>query len=457
MPTYLPVGGYEAELPAAYLDAFIEETTAGLFIGNRVPGPAETEVPLTSTIQFDLLSTVTGSAPSTGSINVYINGVAAVLAGVAQTGYSVSTTSVNTLTTRVVVTPSSSLASDATVTVRVQATAGALSLDETYSFTTVDLTAPALLSATAIGLRTVRLVFSEPMRHDSATLAASALNPANYTLTRMSFPSVSATVESVSTSFDTTFDLTTDIDLSPGATYQVSVVYVTDVHGNVVDVAYDEATFVAWEPPVPEGRSFDLYRMLPLINRQEDQTQDLFKFIACLQEVGDLLLYESDRFYDIIDPDTAPEYVLDLMLADLGNPFAFELSVTDKRRLIGVLVTMYSLKGTAPGIIAVVQFFLGITVTVDPYNTDVDTVVLGESEIGVDWQLGPGTSYGLYCFDVTSPQILTDTQRTQMLQIINYMKPAHTHLVSLNEPAVPPTYDHMELGVSELGVTWDLH
>lgn len=463
MPTYLPVGGYEAELPAAYVDNFIEETTDGLFVGNRIPGLGETNVPLASTIQFDLLSTVAGTPPTNSGTTVYINGVAAVVAGVAQAGYSRSSSLINTLTRRFTITLSSPLASDSTVTVRVVATAGAYSLDETHTFHTVDLTAPALLAAEAIGLRTVRLTFSEVMRHDSATLAASVLYPANYTLTRMTFPSVEASVVGVSSVDDETFDLTTDIELSPGATYEIAIVNATDAAGNIIDAAFDEATFSAWQPPVPEGRSFDLYKMLPLINRQEDATGDLFKFISCLQETANLLLYETDRFYDILDPDTAPEYVLDLMLADLGNPFAFDLSVTDKRRLLGVLVTMYGLKGTAQGIISVIQFFLNIAVTVDPFNTDVDTVVLGESELGDavsgggDWQLGPGTSYGLYCFDVTAPQILTDTQRSQMLQIINYMKPAHTHLVSLNEPTLPPSYDHMELGISELGVTWDLH
>lgn len=463
MPTYLPVGGYEAELPAAYVDNYVEEAFAGLFVGNRIPSAGDTDVALTSKIQFDVLSTVSGTVPAASGISVYVNGVAAVLSGAAQTGYTVSTSLVNTLTRRVVVTPSSPFASDSTVTVRIVATAGAYSVDETHAFTTVDLTAPRLLSATALGLRTVRVVFNEVMRHDSATVNTSVLYPENYTLTRMSFPSVEASVVSVSSVDDVTFDLTTDIDLSPGATYEVAVDAATDAAGNVIDAAFNEVTFSAWQPPVPEGRSFDLYRMLPLINRQEDATGDLFKFISCLQETANLLLYETDRFYDILDPDTAPEYVLDLMLADLGNPFSFDLSVTDKRRLLSVLVTMYGLKGTAQGIISVIQFFLNITVTVDPFNTDTDTVVLGESELGDvltgggDWQLGPGTSYGLYCFDVTVPQILTDTQRAQMRQIIDYMKPAHTHLVSINEPSLPPSYDHMELGISELGVTWDLH
>jgi hypothetical protein len=37
------------------------------------------------------------------------------------------------------------------------------------------------------------------------------------------------------------------------------------------------------------------------------------------------------------------------------------------------------------------------------------------------------------------------------------MKPAHTHFVDLLEPTPPQTYDHWELGISELGETTSLH
>jgi len=37
------------------------------------------------------------------------------------------------------------------------------------------------------------------------------------------------------------------------------------------------------------------------------------------------------------------------------------------------------------------------------------------------------------------------------------MKPAHTHLARLVEPAIPEVIDHVELGLSELGETWELH
>ncbi|HBU43612.1 MAG TPA: phage tail protein [Microbacterium sp.] len=52
---------------------------------------------------------------------------------------------------------------------------------------------------------------------------------------------------------------------------------------------------------------------------------------------------------------------------------------------------------------------------------------------------------------------LTDAQRSQLRAIVEYLKPAHTHFVNLIEPAPPAFIDHWELGVSEIGVTTDLH
>src|SRR5690606_15451591 len=112
----------------------------------------------------------------------------------------------------------------------------------------------------------------------------------------------------------------------------------------------------------PEARRFDLWSMLPKHNRREDRTGDLWRFIACLQEVTDLLLAEVDRFPEVFDLERAPEGFVDLILADLGNPFPFDLDELGKRRLASVLVEMYRQKGTARGIINAVRFFLGVEI-----------------------------------------------------------------------------------------------
>jgi hypothetical protein len=86
-----------------------------------------------------------------------------------------------------------------------------------------------------------------------------------------------------------------------------------------------------------------------------------------------------------------------------------------------------------------------------------EALVLGESELGVDWILGPSNRFARYAFDVVVGVPLTDAQRKQLRAIVEYLKPAHTHFVTLVEPAPPAFIDHWELGVSEVGVTTDLH
>jgi phage tail-like protein len=196
--------------------------------------------------------------------------------------------------------------------------------------------------------------------------------------------------------------------------------------------------------------------MLPKHNRRDDQTGDLWRFIACLQEVADLLLADVDAWTDIFDLERAPEGFLDLILQDLGNPFPFELDALGKRRLASVLVEMYQQKGTAKGIQNAVRFFLGIEIAaISAFASD--ALVLGESELGVDWILGPSDRFALYAFNVEVGRILADVERRRLRSIVEYLKPAHTHFVDLVEPVPVVEPDHWELGLSELGVTTDLH
>jgi phage tail-like protein len=178
--------------------------------------------------------------------------------------------------------------------------------------------------------------------------------------------------------------------------------------------------------------------------------------MAVLQDVLELLLAEIDRFPDIFDLDLAPEPFLDLLLADLGNPFAFDLGELQKRRLAAVLVQIYRQKGTAAGIRNAIRFFLGVDVTaVSAFHGT--TLILGESELGVDWVLGPSGQFALYSFDLTVNRVLTETERRQIRRIVDFMRPAHTHFIDILEPGAPAFIDHWELGMSELGETTDLH
>jgi phage tail-like protein len=179
-----------------------------------------------------------------------------------------------------------------------------------------------------------------------------------------------------------------------------------------------------------------------------------------MQEVTDLMLYGVDRFVDIFDPDIAPEVFVDAMLADLGNPFPFVLDLVKKRQLVKLLVPLYKQKGTRPGILAAIRFFVELDLTITTYTgTDMR---LGLSRLGEDWILGPGNSFSLYAFTIVSPVALSAEERTMITFIANYMRVAHEHLVRIVEPTEPVAPDDpLVLGSSQLGGTngleWLLH
>ncbi len=400
------------------------------------------------------------------STQVYVNGVLAFNGGVFTAGYDgpsagYSNPAADVL--RIALDTSGLLfTSLEVVTIRVVSEADTgETLDTSYTFTILDTTPPVLLAAEGRDLQRVRVRFNEAVVQLDATVVTDALDPDNWTIDRILdglIPVAAVVVESVEpvTSFEV--DLITDIPLTPSGPYRVTAINLTDLKANAIIAPDNTVTFTGWRPPTPGDRDFDLYRMLPLLNRNEDaDILDLQRFIACFQEIVDLQLWDIDRFLDILDPDLAPIEDVELMLLDLGNPFTFDLSDTDKRRLVQVLISIYQLKGTGPGILQTILFFMGIEVTIDAYNADPDALILGESELGVSWSLGPGSSFQRYSFTVTSLHVLTVLQRQQLTAIVDYMKPAHTHFVSLIEPTIPDILDHLELGLSSLGEDWQLH
>lgn len=244
--------------------------------------------------------------------------------------------------------------------------------------------------------------------------------------------------------------VTVHTEMTPRARYSVLAAGVSSAAGIPIAPPHDRLIVVGWEPPRSEKRRFQLWEMLPKHNRRADVTGDLRKLISCLQEITDLLFVEADRFPDIFDIERAPEVFLDRILRDLGNPFAFELDELGKRRLASVLVQMYKQKGTAPGIRNAIRFFLGIDV--EPIIGVLGgSLVLGESELGIDWELGPSERFARYAFSVRVPRRLTEIERRQILEIATYIRPGHTHFLGLLEPMGPEVIEEWVLGVGELG------
>ena len=441
------------ELPGLYVDnvAAIVAVARPMLV-NRDPGPAETGVPLEWFVALEVLDPGPDGVDR-ASTQVWVDGVLAFDGGAVlemQPGFDGPRAEVieTADTLRVVLDPVTSFSSEATVTVRVVSATngGAHALDETYSFTAEDRTAPKVVAAQATDLRTVQIGFDEDVV---------VTDLAGFVLSPLAFPAVPLLPVSA-TADGTVVSLIVDSEMTPDVLHEVVVTGVADVFGNPVAAPDDRAVFAGFRPTRPAARRFDLWTMLPRHNRRTDATGDLRRFIACLQEVADLLLAEADRFPDVFDLERAPEDFLDFILRDLGNPFPFDLDGLGKRRLASVLVEMYRQKGTAAGIENAIRFFLGIDITAITAFTGT-TLILGESELGVDWELGPSDRFARYAFNVEVDEPLTETQRSQIRAIVDYLKPAHTHFVDLVEPGVPPVFDHWELGISELGVSTELH
>ena len=413
---------------------------------NRDPGPGEVGVPRDWPIALEVVDAGPDGIDLAGT-RVWVDGVLAFDGG-PQAGFDGPRAELFQTgdTLRMVLDPAALFESQAVVEMRVvSATTSGLPLDETYSFTVEDRTAPRVVGAQATGQRAVRIGFDEPVL---------ITDPTGFAFEALDGPAVPVVpVEATAEGSVVTVQL--DTEMTADVRYRAVVSGVSDANGNAVVAPHDRATFTGFRPQRPPGRRFDLWSMLPRHNRRDDATADLRRFVACLQEVTDLLLADLDRTPDIFDLERAPESFLDLILQDLGNPFAFDLDELGKRRLASALVEMYREKGTARGIINAIRFFLGVEVEVLPYSGE--ALVLGESELGVDWVLGPSSRFALYAFNVSVGRVLSDTERRQIRAIVNAVRPAHCHFVSLLEPTAPPTIDHWVLGVSEIGLTTLLH
>jgi phage tail-like protein len=435
------------ELPALYVDnVALVEGGPQLVLLNRQPCPGETGVPIDATLALELLDTGVDGVDAFAT-RVWVDGALAfdgsapnpVTPGFSG-GFSGVTQSADTL--RITLRPVVPLESLRAVTVRVvsRTVGGVATLDEVYSFEVEDRTAPRVVGAQAVAPRMVRVGFDEPVAWpDGATVS----------LTPMGAPAVPVAV--VGGSVDSTVVmLQLDTEMTPDVEYVAIAQGVTDLSGNPVLPPYNQATFTGFRPAQPPGRRFQLWEMLPKHNRRDDETGDLRRFIACLQEVVDLLLAGADAWPDIFDLERAPEGFLEAILQDLGNPFPFELDTLGKRRLASVLVEMYRQKGTAKGIRNAIRFFLGIDVSAISAFAG-DALVLGESELGVDWTLGPSARFARYAFDIEVGRALTEKERRQLRAIVDYLKPAHTRFIDLLEPQAPVVSEYWELGIGELG------
>lgn len=233
-------------------------------------------------------------------------------------------------------------------------------------------------------------------------------------------------------------ELSLHTDITQQRLYNFLALAVDDLNDNTLDPVAIQ--FTTEDCGAPEDRDFSAEDMFPDANLEEDATRDLIRFLRIMDEVTQLILCDIDKFTTIMDIDLIADNNLDAMLVHLGAPFSFagSLSSTDKRRLASVLVEMYKRKGGEVAIEAIVAFILGFEIDVQPYLNLSNTWSLGVSQLGINAFLGPGTAFIRYSFQVEVFEDLTETERRRLIEIVEYMKPSHTHFIRLIEPSTLP-------------------
>lgn len=466
-----PTGLFEPELPGVYVDAVALAGPLGLgpVLLNRNPEPNETRVPAGTSVYLEVHAEGSTSI-ALASLNITIDGAPAVIAGTIQPGFNGGGSSIAAMGAGVAVTliPAVPYASLAVSMVRVRANltgAGGIQLDQTYSFTVADTMGPELTNVVATDQKIIAVNWGEAVLASGDGSSADGLAASNYSLQFIGVPpAVTPRIASVALTSASSAVLTTDIEMTPGAEYVLLVMGVQDLFGNASLAPGNQALFSGFAAqPVP-GRRFDIYGFFAgVLQNMDVDVGDLRSFTAVMQEPVNVLLAKLDRFPLLLDPDTAPDDWLDLFLFDAGNPFNFELAAVDKHRLLTVLGPLYRLKGTDPGVIDAIRFFLGIEVTITTPSSLSDDELLGVGTLGSTFAtggtlvLGSGALSDVYHFVVHVPVSLTDTQRSQMDAVIRYMMRAGTSY-ELDEPEPPPTSpNHAVLGLSRLNLNFALH
>lgn len=418
-------------MPALYVDDVASESGAtSVVLANRVPSPGAVDVASDSTIDVDILRPLSGVADvDTAATSIYVGGVLAFQAGAFQAGYDgpASASGVAGLGgLRVVIDPTADFTSEQSVTVRVvSAMVGALgAVDESHTFTSEDLIAPVLVSALAIDALTVRLIFDEAVAIGAGF--ASSFSPVTLVAVPLVVVAQSASGENI--------DLTLDEEMTEGATYALSVSDVEDLSGNTATVDVEVVGFVASKP---DRRRLDLTKWVPhrILSLDDRLTGDLRKFLGTLQDSVNVVMAWVDRIVEQNSYELAEPKWLDVLLADLGNPFPFTLDLAQKRKLASLLVQIYRENGTVSGVENAIRFFVGVTAQVVEFSKI--GMQLGVSQLNVDWTLGASDQRALYTFSIEVDGEITDEQYDQILTIAEYMKPAHTHIASIVEITEP--------------------
>jgi len=221
-------------------------------------------------------------------------------------------------------------------------------------------------------------------------------------------------------------------DLTPAVEYILEITRIEDTSDNPIGSLYP---FTSWTPGLVPGRSFALWDMIPEMNKREDKTQELERFIRSCDEPAQVMLADVDQFGLLLEPMRTKDEVVDVLLEHLGNPLAFVrgLSLQKKRELIPLLIPMFKKRGIDAGIEDSVAFFLGKTVVVTPFDIPATTWTLGVSQLNYNTYVGPSRSRVRYSFYIDHSEALSSVEMERIREIVEFVRPAHTHFIGFRE------------------------
>jgi hypothetical protein len=176
---------------------------------------------------------------------------------------------------------------------------------------------PKLLSAVAQNSTTVRVTFDTAMKHVSASNPDDCLNPANYGFAG----SVALTATSVvHVSSDTIFDITVN-EQTNGTSYTVTVSNVESQEDNLIDPAYDEATFsgIGVKPRVSSATALTNYTVQINFNELMSDNVELDK--------ASNYTFDNGLTSDSVVVGTTSDYVVVTTLEEMGQGVSYIATV----------------------------------------------------------------------------------------------------------------------------------
>ncbi len=208
-------------------------------------------------------------------------------------------------------------------------------------------------------------------------------------------------------------------------------------------------------------RDFRMRSLFPrrVIGDDEDSPEPFIsRFLDALDAEANAMFHRVDCFPTIADPLRCPAPLLDQLLYHLGNPFILEEGMpADRKRMLALsLFTIYALKGTCYAIIGAVRLIYRVEVT-ECVQPNIECWILGIDTLNQTAILCPSTAAGRRSFSIMVHRNLTDTERAQIRNVVNYLKPANTHFIRIIEPGSPGHVAHWVLRKSKLNLNAFLH